>query len=282
MDSTKLKDVGKYDEENLIKIEGGTWEAIFNNYFQKIANEGYNMTINEACSYIGCSYTYFITRIIKKIKHIRINMMARKILYKMSSENKGYEDYYPMFGKRILLSREDFYSYVKMQMEVEQQYAVFDINDIQKNTMQEINNNLKIYYENNKRGKQKNVVGLFEEVISSITEKNPPERYNLTEDKVLPSRLYSIKELKEHFGVASEVQVYRIIDKFGAKKYIIFDFVRYDLNDFKADTSSMIKVDYSTFIEMNRKADFLSTITNKVLINSRELTHVGAKRRKKK
>lgn len=273
MDSKELlKDSGKYDEENLIRIEGDTWNDIFTNYIDKIANEGYNMTINEACSYIGCSYTYFITRFIDKIKHIRINITAKKILFKLS-ENKGYEDYYPMFSKRILLSREDFYRYIKSEIKVEQQYAVLDMDDVEKNIVQEIDNNLKIYYEK-KRGKQKrnkSVAGLFEEVISSITEKKEPTKYNLTEDKILPSKLYSVRELKQHFHVNSEVQVYRLIDKYGAKKYILNDFVRYDLNDFKADTNSMIKVDYSSFIEMNRKADFLSTLTNKVLVTSREL-----------
>lgn len=275
-----LKDSGKYEEENLIRIEGDTWNDIFTNYFDKIANEGYNMTINEACSYIGCSYTYFITRFIDKIKHIRINITAKKILFKLS-ENKGYEDYYPMFSKRILLSREDFYRYIKSEIKVEQQYAVLDMDDVEKNIVQEIDNNLKIYYEK-KRGKQKrnkSVAVLFEEVISSITEKKEPGKYNLTEDKILPSKLYSVRELKQHFHVNSEVQVYRLIDKYGAKKYILNDFVRYDLNDFKADTNSMIKVDYSSFIEMNRKADFLSTLTNKVLVTSRELA--GSKRKKK-
>lgn len=281
MDSKELlKDSGKYDEENLIRIEGDTWNDIFTNYIDKIANEGYNMTINEACSYIGCSYTYFITRFIDKIKHIRINITAKKILFKLS-ENKGYEDYYPMFSKRILLSREDFYRYIKSEIKVEQQYAVLDMDDVEKNIVQEIDNNLKIYYEK-KRGKQKrnkSVAGLFEEVISSITEKKEPTKYNLTEDKILPSKLYSVRELKQHFHVNSEVQVYRLIDKYGAKKYILNDFVRYDLNDFKADTNSMIKVDYSSFIEMNRKADFLSTLTNKVLVTSRELA--SSKRKSK-
>lgn len=266
-----LKESGKYEEENLVVIEGNTWDEIFSNYFGMISDKGYNMTVHEACDYISCSYTYFITRLVNKIKHIRINRAARKILFNKIQE---YEEYRALFSKRILLSRDDFYRCVKSDMFVEQQYIVLNIDDVEESIVQEIDENLKKYYES-KRGRPKSSsVWLFEDVINSNITKKEPVKHKLSEDKILPSKLLSVRQLREHFNVGSDVQVYRMIEKYGAKKYTLYDFVRYDINDFKADANKIIKVDYASFLEMKKTADFLSTITNKVLVASRGLSNL--------
>lgn len=262
-----LKESGKYEEENLVIIGGNTWDEIYSNYFGMIS-DGYNMTVHEACDYISCSYTYFITRLINKIKHIRINRAARKILF-----SKGSEDYHPLFSKRILLSRDDFYSYIKSEILVQQQYIVLNIENIEESIVQEIDDNLRKYYESKRGRPNSSPVWLFEEVINSTTTKKEPLKHKLPEDKILPSKLLSVRQLREHFNVGSDVQVYRMIEKYGAKKYTLYDFVRYDINDFKIDSNKIIKVDYASFLEMNKTADFLSTITNKVLVASRGLSN---------
>lgn len=276
-----------YNENKLVKIEG-KGEKGYTIYaaYLSVIEDGYNLTVDEASNYIGCSYTYFITRLIDKILHIRINTPARKLIYQYANlYGELADEIVPLIKKRILLNRSDFFAYMKKNICIEQQYKVFTLDDFDISVLDEIQKCLDIY--NSKHG-IKGFVKTKEDLINDIifvkSEKNTPAKYNLynlPEDFEMPEKLLSLKEIKLHWGIKHDMTVYRMLDANGARKYILFDgaFIRYDARDFehKPNTVSfwpedIFRIDYKSYLILNKKhGDALKEIQMQLLKTATKL-----------
>ncbi|MCC5910418.1 MAG: hypothetical protein JJT76_08285 [Clostridiaceae bacterium] len=235
-----LKDTGQYNEDNLVKIigEGLSGEDIYYSYITAI-EDGFNLTIEEGCKYIACSYSYFRSRLVDKIPHIRINTTARKLIYLYSKINKDIsEDTLALSNKRILFRRDAFFQYIKATMKVKQQYKVFTLNDFDRKTIEAIQANLHIYNSQSDNSKKLSTTDLLSNIAQSLYEVSDPVEY-VDNDYNLPEKFYSMKELKEILNLKYDVEVYRLVEKYGTRKYLLCngDFVRYDLQELLCDSN---------------------------------------------
>lgn len=284
----KLKDSKKYNEKKLIRIDGlgKTGDIIYTEYITAIQENNYDMTVDEACYYIGCSYTYFITKMIDKVYHIRINTAARKLIYLYANiYNELNEELRKLVNKRILISRTDFFNYMRSNIVIEQQYKVFDIDDFDQSIINEIQQNLDEYNlkvrEFTKRIKiAKSVVSLFNDVISilSYDYENSSVKLKLPKGYEMPEKFYSLKEIKFTDNFKYDIEVYRLLKSTGARKYLLCDedFVRYDLSEIKRNEDSLIvKMNYQKYLDLCKKYDNISQkILTEALKASKKLADV--------
>ena len=144
------------------------------------------MTMEDACYYIGCSYTYFITRLVDKILHIRINTAARKLIYLYGNIYGGLdEDLQLLVNKRILLNKEDFFNYIRSTILIEQKYKVFTYDNFDFSILDQIQENLNIY--NSKHGIEgfvKSIESLFYDVVLGMSDKHNPMSFTVPEGYV--------------------------------------------------------------------------------------------------
>lgn len=272
----------KYSEAKLKKIDGlgKKGSDIYYQYISAIQGDKYDMTIEEACHYIGCSYTYFITKMVDKIFHIRINNTARKLINIYSDIYNDFdEDLRNLVNKRILLNREDFFSYIRLSMTIVQQYKVFRLDDFKISILDEIQENLDIYNckikEVSKGSKfVKTLSSLFNDVIFDLSNKNDAVKFNLPEDYELPEKFYSLKEIKVRYNFKYDIEVYRMFDANGTRKYMLCngDFVRYDLREFESKEKSVstnptdiIKIDYESYLKLSEK---YNNVAEKILMQT--------------
>lgn len=263
----------QYTEDNLIKIDGKGKKGfeIYEEYMT-FFKEGFDLSIDEACKFLGCSYRYFTKNLINQIKHIRITTTARKLILQYGKQNIAEPELLNLASKRILFERSDFLTFIKNSTYIEQQYKVLGKELFTDKIATEINKNLDHYNSRaNAKNNPKNIKMVFQHIISAIDNKNYPVKYSFSEAEIMPSKLYSLKELKEHFGFRSDEEVYRLIKKFAAKRYLVLDFVRYDINDFNADIELMLTMDYSSFLDLSKKYDVCNRILEQSLKFSRML-----------
>lgn len=286
-----LKTSKKYSEDKLVKIEGQgeKGHTIYYAYLSAIG-EGYDLTIEESCHYIGCSYTYFITRLIDKIYHIRINTAARKLIYLYGNINGGLdEDVQSLVNKRILLNRDDFFTYMRSNIIIEQQYKVLTFDNFDVVAIDEIQKNLDIYNsKNEKENYDKTLISLLYDVVMVLSEKNKPMRFTLPEGYEMPEKFYSLKEIKSRWGINHDIEVYRMLDANGARKYMLCggDFVRYDIREFERNgqvlnfrPGDIIKIDYQSYLKLSKKyGDVVQEIQKQALNVSRKLAGRSSKR----
>jgi hypothetical protein len=97
----------------------------------------------------------------------------------------------------------------------------------------------------------------------------------LLKESSLPEKLYSIKEIINHYGYSSSMQAYRMIDKLGVKRYILDQFVRYDLSEFDRTSNSILKMDYKSYLDLSKNADVEKKIAEKALQYSQKLVQSG-------
>lgn len=286
-----LKSTKQYNEDKLVMIDGTdqSGETIYREYISLIKN-GYDITVDDASYFIGCSYTYFITRLVDKIYHIRINTAARKLIFLYSNLFK--EDLSDIFGlitKRILLNREDFFEFMKKSIVIEQQYKVLSYNDFDNALMGVIQDNLDIY--NSKHGIKdfiKTRESLINDVILAMSDKNAPVQHDLPEDYEMPEKFYSIKEIKLRWGIRHDMEAYRMLDANGARKFLLCngDFVRYDTRDFERNPNTLswkpkdiFKIDYKSFLSLNhRYGDAVKEIQKQALKAAKRLAEDTSKR----
>lgn len=288
----KVKDSKQYVEEKLIKINGLGKKGyeIYYQYISAIHEDKYDMTIEEACHYIGCSYTYFITKIVDKIYHIRINTTARKLIYLYNDLYNDFdENLKGLISKRILLNRNDFFKYMRSSIITVQQYKVFSIDNFNNTILDQIQKNLDTYNSKVKEMSKnfkfvKTMSSLFNDVILTLSDKNDAIKVSLSDDHELPEKFYSLKEIKSRYNIKYDVEVYRILDANGACKYMICngDFVRYDLKEFErkenllsTKPTDIIKIDYESYLKLSEKCvDVAEKILMQTLQTSQKLSEI--------
>jgi Trp operon repressor len=268
----------QYDEPNLIKIAGQGRKGIeIYEEYMKLYEDGYDLSVNSACDYLGCSYRYFITHLIDKIKHIRINTTGRKLILLYCQLEQLEPEVLSIFSKRILIDRNDFHDFLKNNIIIEQKYKVFYDIILKSDVADAIRDNLKIYNSRlSKNQPPRDIKSIFEFAIFKISStENEVVRYRLLNESNLPEKLYSIKEIINHYGYSSSMQVYRIIDKLGVKRYILDHFVRYDLSEFDKTSDSILKMDYKSYLDLSKNADVEKKIAEQALKYSQKLVQSG-------
>jgi hypothetical protein len=288
----KLADSKQYSEDKLKKFDGfgKKGSEIYYQYISAIQEDKYDMTIEEACHYIGCSYTYFITKMVDKIFHIRINTAARKLINLYSDIYSDFdEDLRSLVNKRILLNRDDFFNYMQSSIIIVQQYKVFLLDNFNRSILDEIQKNLDTYNRKIKEVSKgfkfvKTMSSLFNDVILALSNKNDAIKFNLSEDYELPEKFYSLKEIKVYYNFKHDIEVYRMLDANGARKYMLCngDFVRYDLKEFEGKEKSIstnptyiIKIDYESYLKLSEKYnDVAEKILMQALKTSKKLAEI--------
>jgi hypothetical protein len=268
----------QYDEPNLIKIAGQGRKGIeIYEEYMKLYEDGFNLSVNSACDYLGCSYKYFINNhLINKIKHIRINTIGRKLILLYGQAEQLEPEVLSVFSKRILIDRNDFHNFLRKNLIIEQKYKVFNDSILKSDVADTIRDNLKIYNSRlSKNQPPKDIKSIFEFAIYKISMGNEVVRYPLLKESDLPEKLYSLKEIMNHFGYSNSMRAYRIIDKLGVKKYILGQFVRYDLNEFDRTSDSILKMDYKSYLDLSKNVDVEKKIAEQALLYSQKLVQGG-------
>lgn len=257
----------QYAEENLILIEGKGKKGfeIYEDYM-KLFRNGFDLSIDEACDFLGCSYRYFTKNLVNKIKHIRITITARKLILLYGKQKEEDPEILDFAFKRILFDRNDFYRFIKFNTIIEQQYMLLGKELFGDNISSEIRKNLDEYNSKlNAKKHPQSMKMIFQHIIRSIDNETSSVRYNFPENDLLPTKLYSLKELKAHLNIRSDEEVYRTIKKYGARRYLVIDFVRYDINELQDDPEFIIKMDYSTFLDLRKKYDVCKKVLEQSL-----------------
>jgi hypothetical protein len=263
----------QYDEPNLIKIAGQGRKGIeIYKEYMKLYEDGYDLSVNSACDYLGCTYRYFIAHLVDKIKHIRINTIGRKLILLYGQLEQLKPEVLSIFSKRILIDRNDFYDFLRNNLIIEQKYKVFNDSILKSDVADAIRENLKLYNSRlNKNQPPRDIKSIFEFAIYKISTENEVVRYRLLKESNLPEKLYSLKEIINNYGYNSSMQAYRIIDKLGVKRYILDQFVRYDLNEFDRISDSILKMDYKSYLDLSKNADVEKKIAEQALQYSQKL-----------
>lgn len=157
-----------------------------------------------------------------------------------------------------------------------QKAKVFSDSILKSEVAEAIGDNLKIYNSRlNKNQPPRDIKSIFEFAIYKISTENEVVRYRLLKESSLPEKLYSIKEIINHYGYSSSMQAYRMIDKLGVKRYILDQFVRYDLSEFDRTSNSILKMDYKSYLDLSKNADVEKKIAEKALQYSQKLVQSG-------
>jgi hypothetical protein len=233
-------------EDTQVLIEPGRAIEIAEQYVDYIES-GFNVTLEDICSYLGCSYKYAINNISHKVKHIRITQKARFITFMVY--NQGYlnissEDILLM-NKRILFHKTSFKEYLLKNIKVHREYVKFDTDYLLSQFPDEINNLVRLVKEN-----KKSKIPLF--YLNMAAKELYEERFTEEELPVatvtyfkdineLPDKFYSLKELQEAFNVQHEMILRRLIDNCGANKYMYGNLVRYDKNQINREGNLKIR-----------------------------------------
>lgn len=93
----------------LIEGKGRPLVDIVGEYIHYMAN-GFDLTMSEIASYLGCSYSFVQKHIQSKVRHIKINQVARRGLLEFGQlEFEEGSEYRTLFTKRRLFDRKDFF-----------------------------------------------------------------------------------------------------------------------------------------------------------------------------
>lgn len=153
------------------------------------------------------------------------------------------------------------------------------LDDFNSSILDDIQKNLDTYNRKIKEASEgfkfvKTISSLFNDVILALTNKNDSVKFSLPEDYEMPENFYSLKEIKSRCHIKHDVEVYRILNANGARKYMICggDFVRYDLREFQRKEKSfstnptdIIKIDYESYLKLSEHYD---DVAEKILMQT--------------
>lgn len=238
-------------EENFIEINGkGLSSQEISEEYIRYMESGYNLSINEICIYLGCSYSYFINNFKDKIKYICINTVARNMLLEYIKQSQS-DELIPLISKRLLYDRNDFFSFIKNNVKVEIKYKTFHISDFLKYS------ELQQFYD-----KSDKLVDLLNK--SSLNLFGANEIATVLDSDFIPQKLYSMKELKKEMNCKHDMIIYRKIENLGVKKFMFFNLVRYDINDFN---DKNVLLHYNAYIDLLNKGYYDGEIQKLIIDN---------------
>lgn len=217
----------KYNEENLVRIEGKGMSAttIMNTYLQYIEEEGFTLTVEEIANYLRVSYQYVTETVLPSVLHIRINESARSIIMKELNRNNEESEYYSLFMKRVLFQQESFQTYLTEQAQHEVIYKKFYRQDFDEQLLSRLGKQLETY--NQKMKKPISLSFLLQQVMDSFIPKHFIVEPTYQPLRSFPAHLLSQRDIMETYGLPYKVSFYRYLEKKGINKVKIGNLVRY-------------------------------------------------------
>ena len=215
---------------NAVRIDGSGkgYHDIAKLYLDYINNKDFNLSIDEACYLLSCSYTYFLMNFRDICKHIYINVPARTMINKSSTIDYNDNLDLSLIRKKVLYCKSDFDKYLVQNLKVELTYKSIEIEKFM---------SFDDYSVLQKSFETYEIINLLN--LASIQLFGTPKNSSVYDFKdlglSLPKRLIGLKEIKDILGYKYNTQLYRKINSAGCKKYRLNNLVRYDLNDFNAN-----------------------------------------------
>ncbi|MDQ0896326.1 MULTISPECIES: hypothetical protein [unclassified Paenibacillus] len=223
IDSSLPKREWNQKNEMAIKIDGkGKKMRDIVVVYLSYMDTGFNLSLEEAGAYLGCSYVYVLQELKPKVPHININSIIRKAIRESEEFADLSVDTISLLQKRILLHRSSFEEFLQVHVEREHRYDLLTYMAFQSHAMFESFAQL--------AGSQSKLALLVEASLS-LFKKEFQENTILLSVNEIPDKLYSLQELKQQFMYKHNAQVYNLLHNQGVNKYRYEGMVRYDLKE---------------------------------------------------
>jgi hypothetical protein len=217
----------------LIEGKGRPLVDIVGEYISYITN-GFDLTMSEIADYLGCSYSFVQKHIQSKVRHIKINQVARKGLLEFEEGS----EYRTLFNKRRLFDRKDFFErFIPEEATITKPAQRLFLEDLdttaRKNLMK------KAYFN------EVEAIKFFQVLV-----KKAPKRRPLNPVKPFeplgrtPKELLSIKDIT-NLKFKYNIEAYRYIAKHAIPKIKVCSLVRYDREDVERKPAAILPVSVS-------------------------------------
>ncbi|MCX7922241.1 MAG: hypothetical protein N3B21_09560 [Clostridia bacterium] len=226
---------------NVVKIDGSgkCYSDIAVEYMEYITNRDFNLTIDEACYYLSCSYTYFLINFRDIFKHIYINTPARIMINRTFNTEQGTNLNLSLIRKKVLYSKSDFEEFLKRNLKVEVMYKSFKLSDFS------VLSDFHVLESLCSPAEVLNVLNLASKELYGVPLK--PSVYDFKDFGYrLPQRLLGLNDLKSQLGFKHNTQLYRKMNSSGGIKYRLNNLVRFDVNDF---ASGSVLVNFTEYMK---------------------------------
>lgn len=226
-DSSHRKREWDQKNEMAVKIDGkgkkiGDIVRIYLSYMES----GFNLSLEEAGAYLGCSYVYVLQEFKPKVPHINVTSIIRKAIRESEEFADLSADTITLLQKRILLHRSSFQEFLQLHVQREHRYDLLTYEAFESNAMFEGFAQL--------AGSQSKLALLAEASLSLFKKEFQLHTILLSVNEI-PDKLYSLQELKHHFMYNHNAQVYNLLHNKGVNKYRYEGMVRYDLKEIEAN-----------------------------------------------
>lgn len=220
----------------LIEGKGRPLVDIVGEYIHYMAN-GFDLTMSEIASYLGCSYSFVQKHIQSKVRHIKINQVARRGLLEFGQlEFEEGSEYRTLFNKRRLFDRKDFFErFIPKEATITKPAQRLFLEDLspaaRKNLME------KAYFN------EVEAIKFFQILV-----KKAPKRRPLNPVKPFeplgrtPKELWSLKDIVEA-KFTYNIDAYRYISRHAVPKIQIYSLVRYDREDVERKPAATLPID---------------------------------------
>ncbi|MCX7745568.1 MAG: hypothetical protein N2645_01575 [Clostridia bacterium] len=244
-------------KSNVVKFEGTgkSYIDIAEEYMDYITNKDFNLTIDDACYYLSCTYSYFLLNFRDIFKHLYINIPVRTMINKALNVKQNDNLDISLIRKKILYSRNDFLDFLEKNLKVEVMYKTLKLENFKSCNEYNILENM---CANNNTSEILNLASrmLFGKPVM-------PTVLNFNEYfKFLPERFISLNDLKSLLGYKHNIQLYRHLKLIGGNKYRLNNLVRYAAEDFNPDN---VNVNFAEYIKYTNDIEVMDSIVKQGL-----------------
>ncbi|MBH8609117.1 hypothetical protein [Thermoactinomyces sp. CICC 10521] len=229
-----MKDKPTDQESKVVLIEGQgrALVDIVGEYISYIAS-GFDLTMNEIAEYLGCSYNFVQRHVQGKVRHIQINEVARMGLF----EFEGDSEYRPLFTKRRLFDRNDFFRrFIPQEATISKPGERFFLEDLSPIARQKLME--KAHFS------ESEAVKIFQSMVKDAPKrtrgKRNPEPLGYT-----PKELLSLRDIVETKMFNYNMESYRYIAKNAIPKIKLYSLVRYDRQDVERQPAAILPLGVS-------------------------------------
>ena len=217
----------------LIEGKGRPLVDIVGEYISYITN-GFDLTMSEIADYLGCSYSFVQKHIQSKVRHIKINQVARRGLLEFEEDS----EYRTLFTKRRLFDRKDFFErFIPEEATITKPAQRLFLEDLdttaRKNLMK------KAYFN------EVEAIKFFQVLVKKAPKRRPLDPVKPSEPLGrTPKELLSIKDIT-NLKFKYNIEAYRYIAKHAIPKIKVCSLVRYDREDVERKPAAILPVSVS-------------------------------------
>ena len=217
----------------LIEGKGRPLVDIVGEYISYITN-GFDLTMSEIADYLGCSYSFVQKHIQSKVRHIKINQVARRGLLEFEEDS----EYRTLFTKRRLFDRKDFFErFIPEEATITKPAQRLFLEDLdttaRKNLMK------KAYFN------EVEAIKFFQVLVKKAPKRRPLDPVKPSEPLGrTPKELLSIKDMT-NLKFKYNIEAYRYIAKHAIPKIKVCSLVRYDREDVERKPAAILPVSVS-------------------------------------